>query len=229
MLRVPPTRILLSDYEVHQTLHSIWTQKFMTLNLAYSKPLSEGDKEEAEYDYDSSRTSYTRSSSARYFMSEDDRRACEVLKRYRDTKIYMNSATSNLDDLPAYSAGPHATLDTRSTDQSESYPTEGKPPPNRGLDKPTSNCNQVVYRNVVEITDFQISSTPQESSVETSSPAAIILSPRSPEPTPRARRGSRMHRPALYRNFPVLQVQVPDVYERMSDIVLFDIMSEGGT
>lgn len=101
----------------------------MTLNLAYSKPLSEEDEEEAEYDYDSSRTSYTGSSSAQYFMSEDDRRACEVLKRYRDTKIYMNSSTSDMDDLPAYSAGPHATLDTRSTDPSESYQTEGTPTP----------------------------------------------------------------------------------------------------
>lgn len=81
----------------------------------------------------------------------------------------------------------------------------------------------------MEIPDSQISSTPQESFTDTSPPATIILSPRSPEPTPRARRGSRMDRPGYYGNFPVLQVQVPDIYGRMWDMVLSDIMSGSGT
>lgn len=38
-----------------------------------------------------------------------------------------------------------------------------------------------------------------------------------------------MHRSAYYGNFPVLQVKVPDIYERMSDMVLADIMSGGRT
>lgn len=78
------------------------------------------------------------------------------------------------------------------------------------------------------IPDSQIPPTPQESSTDTSPPATIILSPRSPEQTPRARRGSRMHRPGYYGNFPVLQAQVPDIYERMSDILLSDIISGSG-
>lgn len=125
MFRPSQTRILLSDYEFHHTIHSILTQRIKTLNLAYCPPVSEEEEDEAEFYDDSFSTSYTKSSSVQYFMSEDDRRTCEVLKRYRDTKIYMNPSTSDLDDLPAYSAGPRATLGNRSTNPSESYQSEG--------------------------------------------------------------------------------------------------------
>lgn len=127
MFRTPQTRILLSDYEVLQTIHSICTQRFMTPNLPYCPPVSkedeDEDEDEAEFYQDSLSTSYPRSSSAGYSMSDHDRYACDLLKRYRDSKTYFNSSAS--DDLPAYSAGPHATLDTRPVDHSESYQSEG--------------------------------------------------------------------------------------------------------
>jgi hypothetical protein len=127
---------LLSDDEVLETLQSIWDQKSMTLNLTYCKPVSEEEEKEeeeddddgdaeAEYSYDSLSTSYIRSPLAGHTLSEYDRYACELLKRHRDTKIYMTWFTSDSDDLPEYSAGPHATLDTRSVDPGESYQTEG--------------------------------------------------------------------------------------------------------
>jgi hypothetical protein len=37
-----------------------------------------------------------------------------------------------------------------------------------------------------------------------------------------------MHRPGYCGNAPVLQVQVPSVYEQIPDMVVSDIMSEGG-
>lgn len=76
---------------------------------------------------------------------------------------------------------------------------------------------------MIEIPDSQISSTSQESSTDTA--VTIILDPRSPEPTPQARRRSRMHGPGYCGNFSVLQVQVPDIYECMSGIVLSDMIS----
>lgn len=140
MFRTSPTRVLLSDYEVYQTIQSILTQRFKTPDSAYCLPVSEEGEDEADFYEDSLSTSYTRSSSVQYSMSEDDRRACDVLKRYRDTKIYMNSSTSDdSDDLPAYSAGPHATLDTRSTSPSETYQSEGSSYfPRQRLAEPTS-------------------------------------------------------------------------------------------
>ena len=129
MFRTPQTRILISDYEVLQTIHSIWTKRFMTPNLPYCPPVSEkdedDDEDEAEFYQDSLSTSYPRSSSAGYTMSDHDRYACDLLKRYRDSKTYFNSSASDSDDLPAYSAGPHTILNTRSAIPSESYPTEG--------------------------------------------------------------------------------------------------------
>lgn len=38
-----------------------------------------------------------------------------------------------------------------------------------------------------------------------------------------------MHRSVYYGNFPVLQVQVPEIYECMPDMVLADVMSGSGT
>ncbi|GAM39333.1 hypothetical protein TCE0_034r10800 [Talaromyces pinophilus] len=131
MFRTAQTRILLSDYEVLQTIHSIWTQRFMTPDLPYCPPLSEKDEDEdededeAEFYQDSLSTSYPRSSSAGYTMSDHERYACDLLKRYRDSKTYFNSSASDSDDLPAYPAGPHTILDTRPVDHSESYQSEG--------------------------------------------------------------------------------------------------------
>ncbi|RAO64509.1 uncharacterized protein BHQ10_000521 [Talaromyces amestolkiae] len=208
MFRNPPTRVLLSDYEVFQTIHAICTQRLMTLSLAYCPPLSEEDESEGEAEFHqvSPSMSYTRSSSVQYPMSEGDRRACDVLKCYQDTKVYINSSTPDSDDLPAHSAGSHTALDTRSTNPSETYQSEDQ--------------------DFLEIPDSQMSSTSQESSTDTTPPATIIFSPRSPEPTPRPR---RMHRSVYYGNFPVLQVQVPEIYECIPGMVISDIMSGSGS
>lgn len=81
----------------------------MTLELTYCLPVSEKDDHEAEFYQDSLGTSYTRSSSVEYFMSEDDGQTCEVSKRYRDAKTYLNSSTSG-SDSSAYSARSLAML-----------------------------------------------------------------------------------------------------------------------
>lgn len=125
MFRTSQTRISLSDFEVNQTLYTIWAQRFVTFNLAYCAPLSEEEEDEAEFYNDSLSTIYTRSSSAGYTISETDRYACDLLKRYRDTKFYVSSSTSNSDDLPEYSTRPHAILNTRPVNYGESYHMEG--------------------------------------------------------------------------------------------------------
>lgn len=146
MFRPPQTRILLSDYEVLQTIHSIWTLRFMTPNLPYRPPVSEEDEDEdeAEFYQDSLSTSYPRSSSAGYTMSDHDRYACDLLKRYRDSKTYFNSSASDLDDLPAYSAGPHTTLATRSTNRSGSYQSEGTSLPDDWLSQPLTATKEYI-------------------------------------------------------------------------------------
>lgn len=133
MFRTPPTRVLLSDYEIFQTIHTICTQRLKALSLAYGPPLSEEDEDEskAEFHQISLSTSYTRSSSV---QPEDDRWACDVL----DTNIYISSSKSDSDDLTAYSAESHTLLNAHSTNSGETYQSEGTSH-DRRLAEPTLN------------------------------------------------------------------------------------------
>ncbi|EED19870.1 hypothetical protein TSTA_031300 [Talaromyces stipitatus ATCC 10500] len=212
MLRTPPTQISLSEYEVLQTIQSIYIQKAMSLSLKYYGTEGEG---EAEYYYDSSCTS----PSTEYTTSEYDKLACEVVKHYHDAKIYLNSLTPGsrgvaLSDsdlsLSDYPAQLRAILSTRTVGRIE------------------RDDSEEIYENATEIPEStQASSTPlMEPSAETSPPATTIHSPRSPDPTPRARRVSRVHRSGHHGIVPVLQVQVPYFHERISDMLLSDYMAE---
>ena len=103
----------------------------MTLNLAYCPPVEEEGEEDDdgdEYLYDSFITSYTSASSEGQPISEHDRYVCNLLRRYRDTKIYLDSSTSELDDLPSYSVVPQAPSDTHLIDHREGYQPEGISP-----------------------------------------------------------------------------------------------------